>query len=139
MEALTFSLKEMRRPLVTVLMFLPLVVVLLLGVAWLTNYWNPEPKYERQGYLIVLLFLALGFWVGFTWKDKTIRSFKKKWIWEQLSAREKEVAQKVLEGKSNKEICEELFIEHNTLKTHIRNIYKKAACGRRHEFKKLFS
>lgn len=124
--------------MISVFMFLPLVVTLLLGSEWLTHHWGPEPLYKLEWLAVVVVFLGLGFWVGFTWKDKTIRSFKKKWIWEQLSSREQEVAQKVLDGKSNKEICEELFIEHNTLKTHIRNIYKKAACGRRNEFKKLF-
>jgi len=43
----------------------------------------------------------------------------------QLSRKEHEVIRLILEGKSNKEICSESFIEHSTLKSHINHIYKK--------------
>lgn len=42
-----------------------------------------------------------------------------------LSEREKEVARLLIVGKTNKEICESLFISVNTVKTHIRRIYSK--------------
>lgn len=41
-----------------------------------------------------------------------------------LSAREIEVLSKISEGKSNKEIADELFIEVSTVKSHINKIYK---------------
>lgn len=41
-----------------------------------------------------------------------------------LSARELEVLSKISEGKSNKEIADELFIEVSTVKSHINKIYK---------------
>lgn len=43
----------------------------------------------------------------------------------QLTNRQREVYQLIVEGKSNKEIRSELFIEASTLKTHINQIYKK--------------
>jgi DNA-binding CsgD family transcriptional regulator len=43
---------------------------------------------------------------------------------ELLSISEQVVLYKILEGKTNKEIAEELFIELSTVKTHINNIYK---------------
>jgi len=43
---------------------------------------------------------------------------------QTLSLREKEVFQKILEGKNNKQIAGELFVELSTVKTHINNIYK---------------
>ena len=43
----------------------------------------------------------------------------------QLSIKEKEVFYLIINGKSNKEICATLFIEHSTLKSHINHIYKK--------------
>ena len=43
----------------------------------------------------------------------------------QLTNRQREVYQPIVEGKSNKEIRSELFIEASTLKTHINQIYKK--------------
>lgn len=85
-----------------------------------------------------LVSLALGIVVGVKWKDKTLHSFKRQWIWQQLSKREKEVAKLVLDHKSNKEICEQLYIEPNTLKTHIRNIYKKSHCANRNAFIQLY-
>ncbi len=43
----------------------------------------------------------------------------------QLSRKENAVIQLIIQGKSNKEICSESFIEHSTLKSHINHIYKK--------------
>lgn len=50
-----------------------------------------------------------------------------------LSAREQEVIKLLTEGKSYKEISEELYISINTVKTHIRNIYPKMDITSRHE------
>jgi DNA-binding CsgD family transcriptional regulator len=45
-------------------------------------------------------------------------------ISNQLSQREIEVLELIVEGLSNKEIAEDLFISLSTVKTHINNIYK---------------
>lgn len=44
---------------------------------------------------------------------------------DPLTAREQEVLQLILSGKSNREIAETLYISENTVKTHIRNIFSK--------------
>ena len=44
---------------------------------------------------------------------------------DPLTAREQEVLQLILSGKSNREIAQALFISENTVKTHARNIYSK--------------
>jgi LuxR family transcriptional regulator, maltose regulon positive regulatory protein len=44
---------------------------------------------------------------------------------EPLSERELEVLQLIAAGKSNSRIAQELFITAGTVKTHIRNIYRK--------------
>lgn len=44
---------------------------------------------------------------------------------EELTAREKEVLEEVLSGKSNKDIATTLFISESTVKTHVRNIFSK--------------
>ncbi|MGI5936161.1 MAG: LuxR C-terminal-related transcriptional regulator [Oscillospiraceae bacterium] len=44
---------------------------------------------------------------------------------DPLTAREQEVLQLILSGKSNREIAEALFISENTVKTHARNIFSK--------------
>lgn len=42
-----------------------------------------------------------------------------------LTNREREIAQLIMQGYTRKEICQQLNISINTLKTHIRHIYKK--------------
>lgn len=48
-----------------------------------------------------------------------------------LSDREIEILEQVAEGNPNKEIAEALFISENTVKTHIKNIYKKLSISSR--------
>ena len=48
-----------------------------------------------------------------------------------LSRKEREVLHLILLGKSNQQICDELFISLSTLKSHIINIYRKMEVGRR--------
>lgn len=56
---------------------------------------------------------------------------------DQLTKRQKEVYDMIIQGKSNKEIMAELYIEASTLKTHINQIYKKMKIKNRKELKKL--
>ena len=44
---------------------------------------------------------------------------------DPLTAREQEVLQLILSGRSNREIAGTLFISESTVKTHIRNIFSK--------------
>jgi DNA-binding CsgD family transcriptional regulator len=53
----------------------------------------------------------------------------------ELTSRQKEVYEKIMSGKTNKEIMGELFIEQSTLKTHINHIYKKLNIKNRKELK----
>ncbi len=48
-----------------------------------------------------------------------------------FSARETEIIQLLVKGRTNKEIGEELFISVNTVKTHIKNIYSKLKISNR--------
>ncbi len=58
---------------------------------------------------------------------------------EKLSARQKQVFDLILIGKSNKEIMDELCIELSTLKTHINKIYKILEIKSRQQIKKFKS
>lgn len=42
-----------------------------------------------------------------------------------LTERENDVMKYVAKGYDNKQICDKLFISETTLKTHLRNLYKK--------------
>jgi DNA-binding CsgD family transcriptional regulator len=48
-----------------------------------------------------------------------------------LSARELEVLKLMAEGQSNSEIAAYLYLSHNTIKTHVRNIFHKLGVDHR--------
>ncbi|MGZ3778675.1 MAG: response regulator transcription factor, partial [Mucilaginibacter sp.] len=50
-----------------------------------------------------------------------------------LSRRETEILKLVAEGKKRNEICDQLFIEKDTVKSHMRNIYSKLQVSSRAE------
>ena len=57
---------------------------------------------------------------------KVVHAFRKPALSaDELTAREQEVLDRLIEGKSNKQIAEELFISLNTVATHIKQIYQK--------------
>jgi DNA-binding CsgD family transcriptional regulator len=56
---------------------------------------------------------------------------------DELSAKQKQVFDLIVIGKSNKEIMDELCIELSTLKTHINKIYKILEITSRKQIKKL--
>ncbi len=49
----------------------------------------------------------------------------------EISRREAEIIRKLITGRNNREIGEELFISQNTVKTHVRNIYRKLQVSNR--------
>jgi ATP/maltotriose-dependent transcriptional regulator MalT len=61
--------------------------------------------------------------------DSTIREAKL----NGLSAKQREVFNLIVQGKSNKEIISEMVIELSTLKSHINQIYKKLGISSRRE------
>ncbi|HEX8576720.1 MAG TPA: LuxR C-terminal-related transcriptional regulator [Flavobacterium sp.] len=63
----------------------------------------------------------------------SIKSQKRLSIIEELSNQEIKIKKHIIDGKSNKEIAEELFISLNTVKTHITNIYNKLNVSNRKE------
>lgn len=63
----------------------------------------------------------------------SIKSKKRLTIIEELSNQETKIKKHIIDGKSNKEIADELFISLNTVKTHITNIYNKLNVSNRKE------
>lgn len=68
-------------------------------------------------------------------KETLLEDFQKTY---QLSPREMEVFKLVIEGHSNTEIADDLFISYNTVKFHFKNLYKKTNCSSRSELVELF-
>jgi DNA-binding CsgD family transcriptional regulator len=52
---------------------------------------------------------------------------------ESLTRREREIAQRIVERRTNRQIAEELFLSPKTVETHIRNIFAKLGAGSRVE------
>lgn len=81
---------------------------------------------------IVLSLLLLFYLVKFFHTKKVITV-------ENLSKREKEIAELIIEGHSNSYISEMLHISSSTVKNHVYNIYKKLNIKNRYEFIKKTS
>ncbi len=107
-----------------------------IGTRWL---WQKYP-------FMAMILLALGFFGSMLWvkihEQKLQENFEAK-IQNQeselqqkinaLTKRQQEVFWKIAEGKSNKEIASELYIEASTLKSHINQIYKNLNISNRRE------
>ena len=69
--------------------------------------------------------------------SKTEKSIKEEFIKDfSITKREREVILALLDGKSNKELAETLFVSEKTIETHLANIYRKVGVKNRLE---LFS
>ena len=56
-----------------------------------------------------------------------------------FSSREEEVFKLLTEDLPNKEIAQRLFISENTVKFHIKNIYRKTGCSNRKDLSALLN
>lgn len=65
--------------------------------------------------------------------QRIMRSFKAQRRSDNLSEREQEVYRLLCEGKNYREIADELFVSQNTVRFHLKNIYKKLGVKSRHE------
>ena len=95
----------------------------------LTFYSLKKEKYRlRLSITLNIIFFSIITFLLITFslkkKGKKIR---------ELSKQEYKIKEFIIDGKSNKEIAEELFISLNTVKTHITNIYHKLNVSNRKE------
>ncbi len=71
-----------------------------------------------------------------TFEDAQMQQFRDKF---KLSAREGEILDLLLKGKSNKDIERKLFISHHTVRNHVHNIYQKLSISSRLQLMNLIS
>ncbi len=96
-------------------------------------YYSLEKQKNRlllSMILNIIFFAVIVFFSIFVYIKKKNKKLK---ITEELSKQEYKIKEFIVDGKSNKEIAEELFISLNTVKTHITNIYNKLNVSNRRE------
>ena len=110
-----------------------LVMGMVLILLQIIEYRTRIRDLQIELYVILIggLFLALGTWIGVKVLSKRTRSTPMDIEALNLSTREKEVLELLVEGYSNQEISDKLFVSLNTTKTHISNIYAKLGVRRR--------
>ena len=100
-----------------------------------------QPKWKDQlligqGVAIVFL-LILVVWLLIKMRRKSnsqeFENGVQKSLYEGLTSKQQEILKLLSEGKTNKEIAQELFIELSTVKTHINNIYRQLNVATRKE------
>lgn len=97
--------------------WLLLAALVVLDLGWLAGlFWTPSQDYMTPFASVPALLLIN--WVLLKF-DKPVE--------EKIffSQREQEVASLIAEGLSDREIAERLFVSYHTIRTHVKNIYKK--------------
>lgn len=92
--------------------------------------------FEYYAGAIGLVFLVMGIWAGAQLNRKRDAAIGHTISWPKgkahgLSERELDVLLELVNGLSNQEIADKLFVSLNTVKTHISNIYLKLHIKRR--------
>ncbi len=108
----------------------------ILSIVEIDKPWSMQLSIQVLATTVIVGTVA--FAVGIYSKQQLSVKAQKEFYLKQLSAREYEVAMLLFTSLSNKEICAKLFIENNTLKTHIRHIFKKTNCTSREAFIERF-
>ena len=99
-------------------------------MVWVT-YHTTHQKYQLSmvfNILATILVLTLSGFTLFLYQKKS-----KPLVISPLSKQEQVIKTLIIEGKTNKEIANELFVSLNTVKTHITNIYNKLNISNRQE------
>ena len=97
------------------------------------NTYNLINIKKKQTLSIIVNFIFGIIIVILIYNIYSIKSKKRLTIIEEHSNQETKIKKHIIDGKSNKEIAEELFISLNTVKTHITNIYNKLNVSNRKE------
>ncbi len=105
------------------------------------DYFRYSYRISNDQYLLViaLLFLVAGIWIGWRYlksgRSEAVDDSPRKMIinpeQDLLSRREQDVLVLLANGYSNREIAGQLDMTENTVKTHLKNIFRKLGVGNR--------
>jgi len=79
-----------------------------------------------------------GLWLPRGWMEKMILCYRelggcKNFSYSLLTNRERQILDLLSQGKSNKDMAEQLFVSESTIKTHVYKLYKKLDVHRRQD------
>ena len=125
------AIKGKRNSLILYGALMGILLVLLQAISYRTMI--RDITLEIYGVIIAVFFLALGLWFGSRGiRKKNQKNLSKKNPQEfGLSNREVDVLLLMVEGLTNQEIADRLYVSLNTVKTHSSNIYLKLQVERR--------
>lgn len=115
-----------------------IVCVLIFNVVYFSSYYGiVEIDYINSLLLVpfILLILSFGMFIEQNKQKEKTRKIDR----YNLTTKEKEVTQLILDKKKNQEIADVMFVELSTIKTHINNIYKKVGAKNRKELIEVFN
>ncbi len=105
--------------------FLPLIVLVTLDFLFLTEASFKLTYLSYTAFAVNIYLFISRHYIRKYEPEGASKLSQNGFMEESFSAREKEIIDLVIEGKTNKEIGEILYISINTVKTHIKNIYAK--------------
>jgi DNA-binding NarL/FixJ family response regulator len=111
-------------------LFTSLAILVFWLISQLTIY-----RYFRTEYYVAVVavtFLTTGMVISRS-KSRPEKAVNDPGVLDALTQKELTILQQIAEGKSNKEIAADNFVELSTIKTHINNIYTKLGAGNRKE------
>ena len=109
-----------------------LIIGVFAGVVPLLIRWiamGVIPGEFSMALLVVIVFMTTWFLLNPKQEEHNQNDFSGKW--KDLSDRENDVAQLIVQGYTNAEIATTLFISIPTVKTHVSNIYQKIGVNNR--------
>lgn len=119
---------------ISLLTSLAIIVFWLIGQMTIYRYF----KTEYYAAIIAVTFLATGILISRSkWQREKVLSDPG--VLDALTQKELLILQQIAEGKSNKEIAADNFVELSTIKTHINNIYTKLGAGNRKDAIKAYA
>lgn len=104
------------------------IIIIFWAISQLTIYHYFKTDYYAA--VVAVSFLAAGIMVA---RSKPPKRSTAKTALPDLTQKELSILAQIAEGKSNKDIAAENFVELSTVKTHINNIYAKLGVRSRRE------
>jgi len=107
--------------------FLPVSIYFIIDVLFLRNSAFKTTHLAYAVFAVsVYMFLTKHYTVNYEPPMDDLMTYAEQFYNQyNISEREREIIEALAQGKTNKEIAAELFISINTVKTHIKNIYRK--------------